>query len=119
MTVGGLMGHATKAAAQANPSQKFAIVDFPSEHPGLTNVDALTFNTVQDAFLGGYLAAAQSKTGKVATFGGQKLSTVTIYMDGFYDGVAYYNTKHHTHVTRSSAGVSQARTGASPTALPI
>jgi basic membrane protein A len=40
-----------------------------------------------------------SKTGKVATFGGEKLPTVTIYMDGFYDGVQYYNAKHGTHVS--------------------
>ena len=56
------------------------------------------FNTVQDGFLGGYLAAGMSKTKKVATFGGQKLPTVTIYMDGFWDGVQYYNSQHHTNV---------------------
>jgi basic membrane protein A len=39
-----------------------------------------------------------TKTGKVATFGGQKLPTVTIYMDGFYDGVQYYNSKHGKNV---------------------
>jgi basic membrane protein A len=59
----------------------------------------LVFNTVQDGFLGGYLAAGMTKTNKVATFGGIKLPTVTIYMDGFWDGVQYYNTQHHTHVT--------------------
>ncbi len=53
---------------------------------------------MQDGFLGGYLAAGMTKTGKVATFGGQKLSTVTIYMDGFADGVKYYNQKHHKNV---------------------
>jgi basic membrane protein A len=93
VTVGFLMGDATQAAAKAHPSQKFAIVDF-SYTPPLPNVDALLFNTAQD----GYLAAGMSKTGKVATFGGQKLPTVTIYMDGFYDGVQYYNQKHGTHV---------------------
>jgi basic membrane protein A and related proteins len=97
VTVGFLMGGATQTAAKANPNQKFAIVDF-SYVPPLKNVDALLFNTVQDGFLGGYLAAGMSKTGKVATFGGQKLSTVTIYMDGFADGVAYYNQKHHKSV---------------------
>ena len=56
------------------------------------------FNTVQDAFLGGYLAAGMTKTGKVATFGGQEFPTVTIYMDGYWDGVQYYNQKHGTHV---------------------
>ena len=35
------------------------------------NIDPLVFNTVQDGFLGGYLAAGMTKTGKVATFGGQ------------------------------------------------
>jgi basic membrane protein A and related proteins len=97
VTVGFLMGGATQTAAKANPKQKFAIVDF-GYSPALKNVDALLFNTVQDGFLGGYLAAGMTKTGKVATFGGQKLSTVTIYMDGFWDGVQYYNAKHHTHV---------------------
>ena len=97
VTVGFLMGDATQAAAKKSPSQKFAIVDY-NYTPPLKNVDALLFNTVQDGFLGGYLAAGMSKTHKVATFGGQKLPTVTIYMDGFYDGVQYYNTKHHTNV---------------------
>jgi basic membrane protein A len=97
VTVGFLMGDATQAAAKAHASQKFGIVDF-SYTPPLSNVDALLFNTAQDGFQGGYLAAGMSKTGKVATFGGQKLPTVTIYMDGFWDGVQYYNSKHGTHV---------------------
>jgi basic membrane protein A len=97
VTNGFLMGGATQTAAKANPSAKFAIVDF-SYSPPLKNVDALVYNTVQDGFLGGYLAAGMTKTGKVATFGGQKLSTVTIYMDGFADGVKYYNQRHHKNV---------------------
>jgi basic membrane protein A and related proteins len=97
VTLGFAMGDATKAAATAHPSQKFSIVD-NSYKPTLPNVDALVFNTVQDAFLGGYLAAGMTKTGKVATFGGQEFPTVTIYMDGYWDGVQYYNQKHGTHV---------------------
>src|SRR6516225_183683 len=97
ITNGFLMGAATQAAAKANPSAKFTIVDF-SYAPAIKNVDALVYNTVQDGFLGGYLAAGMTKTGKVATFGGQKLPTVTIYMDGFWDGVQYYNKQHHKHV---------------------
>jgi basic membrane protein A len=96
VTVGFLMAAATQGAAKASATSKFAIVDYP-KFPQ-TNIDSLVFNTVQDGFLGGYLAAGMSKTGKVATFGGQKLPTVTIYMDGFWDGVQYYNTKHHAHV---------------------
>jgi basic membrane protein A len=97
VTNGFLMGGATQTAAKANPSAKFAIVDF-GYTPPLKNVDALLYNTLQDGFLGGYLAAGMTKTGKVATFGGQKLSTVTIYMDGFADGVKYYNQQHHKTV---------------------
>jgi basic membrane protein A and related proteins len=96
-TVGFLMGDATQAAAKANPTQNFAIVDY-SYSPALSNVKALIFNTAQAGYLGGYLAAGMSKTGSVATFGGIKLPTVTIYMDGFAEGVAYYNTKHNTQV---------------------
>ena len=97
VTVGFLMGTATQNAAKAHASSKFAIVDY-NYTPPLKNVNALLFNTVQDGFLGGYLAAGMSKTGKVATFGGQKLPTVTIYMDGFWDGVQYYNAQHHKNV---------------------
>ena len=103
VTVGFLMGAATEAAAKANPDQKFAIVDCSYKTGCLTgtkepNIDQLTYNTVQDGFLGGYLAAGMSKTGKVATFGGIELPTVTIYMDGFWDGVQYYNSKHGKNV---------------------
>jgi basic membrane protein A and related proteins len=97
VTVGFAMGDATKAAATKYPNQKFAIVD-NSYSPVIPNVNALVFNTVQDGFLGGYLAAGMSKKGKVATFGGAQFPTVTIYMDGFYDGVQYYNSKHGTKV---------------------
>jgi basic membrane protein A and related proteins len=103
VTVGFLMGAATEAAAKANPTQKFAIVDCSYASGCLTgtkepNIDQLVYNTVQDGFLGGYLAAGMTKTGKVATFGGIELPTVTIYMDGYADGVQYYNSKHGTHV---------------------
>ncbi|MGH3188146.1 MAG: BMP family lipoprotein [Streptosporangiaceae bacterium] len=103
VTVGFLMGAATESAAKANPSQDFAIVDCSYASECLTgtkesNIDQLVFNTVQDGFLGGYLAAGMTKTGKVATFGGENIGTVTIYMDGYWDGVQYYNTQHHTNV---------------------
>jgi basic membrane protein A and related proteins len=103
VTVGFLMGAATEAAAKANPNQKFAIVDCSYASGCLTgtkepNIDQLVFNTVQDGFLGGYLAAGMTKTNTVATFGGAEIPTVTIYMDGYWDGVQYYNSKHGTHV---------------------
>jgi basic membrane protein A len=103
VTVGFLMADATEAAARANPRQKFAIVDCTYMSECLAgrrarNIDRLAFNTVQDGFLGGYLAAGLSKTHVVATYGGVALGTVTIYMDGFWDGVRYYNSRHQTPV---------------------
>jgi len=107
VTVGFNMGPATQSAALANPKQKFAIVDCSyasfclstKPHPPIAkNINQLVFNTVQDAFLGGYLAAGMSKTHVVATYGGAQFGTVTIYEDGFWDGVQYYNQHHHTNV---------------------
>jgi len=95
VAVGGLMAKATTDAAKANPNQKFAIVDSQSVPP---NVYGMEFNTAQSSFQAGYLAAAMSKTGKVATFGGLPIQPVTIFMDGFYEGVQYYNKQKNKKV---------------------
>jgi basic membrane protein A len=95
VTVGGLMATATQNAAKANPNQHFAEVDNPGNGK---NWQGLQFNAAQGGFLGGYLAAGYSKTGKVATYGGLKIPPVTVYMDGFYDGVQYYNQQNSKKV---------------------
>jgi basic membrane protein A len=97
VTVGFLLGDATKASATANANQKYAIVDFAYDPP-LPNVLGLTFSTDQAAFLAGYVAAGMSKTHKLGTFGGQKIPTVTIFMDGFWAGMKYYNQKNNANV---------------------
>jgi len=97
VTVGFLLGDATKAAAEANPDQSFAIVDYAYD-PAISNVLGLTFETDEAAFLAGYVAAGTTKTGKVGTFGGLPIPTVTIFMDGYYYGVQYYNEKNGTSV---------------------
>ncbi|WP_258805228.1 BMP family lipoprotein [Pseudarthrobacter sp. NS4] len=90
VTVGFLLGDATKAQAEANPDSHFAIVDFAYDPP-IANVKPIIYDTAQAAFLAGYLAAGTTKTGTVATFGGMNIPTVTIFMDGYADGVKYYN----------------------------
>ena len=90
ITVGFLLADATKAAAEANPDVHFAIVDSNTSAP---NVQGLTFATDQPSFMAGYLAAATSKTGIVATFGGINIPPVTIFMQGFVKGVEYYNAQ--------------------------
>jgi basic membrane protein A len=97
VTVGFLLGDATKASAEANPDQKFSIVDYAYD-PALPNVLGQVFATDQAAFLAGYTAAAVSKTGKVGTFGGIQIPTVTTFMDGYAMGVKYYNEQNGTNV---------------------
>jgi len=88
--VGFKLGDAISAAAKANPKVDFALVDdAPQGAP--SNLKPLEFNTAQSSFLAGYLAAAMSKTGKVGTFGGMNIPTVTVFMDGFAQGVDYFN----------------------------
>ena len=97
ITVGFLLADATKAAAEANPNVKFSIVD-NSYDPVIPNVVSQAFQTDEAAFLAGYLAAGVTKTSTVGTFGGMQIPTVTIFMDGFANGVAYYNKAHGTSV---------------------
>jgi basic membrane protein A len=97
ITVGFLLGDATKAAAIANPNQKFSIVDFAYD-PALANVVGQVFATDEGGFLAGYLAAGISKSGVLGTFGGINIPTVTDFMDGFVRGVAYYNKQKNAKV---------------------
>lgn len=100
VTVGFLLSDDTLAAAKKNPDIKFAIVDNndPENYPAAKNLKPLVFNTAQSAFMAGYLAAGTSQTKKVGTFGGAKIPTVTIFMDGFAQGVAYYNQQKSADV---------------------
>jgi basic membrane protein A and related proteins len=88
--VGFLLAEVTGEAAEANPDQDFAIVDYPNEW-GVDNVLGLLFATDEAAFLAGYAAAAFTETGIVGTYGGLNIPTVTIFMDGFLAGIEFYN----------------------------
>ena len=90
ITVGFALATATEAAAKQNPEVNFAIVDY-SSFEGVDNAKGLIFNTAQPSFMAGYLAAGMTQTGTVGTFGGAKYPTVTIFMDGFAQGIKYYN----------------------------
>jgi basic membrane protein A len=97
ITVGFLLGDATAAGAAANPDQQFGIIDFAYD-PAIPNVTGHVFATDQGAFLAGYVAAANTQTGTVATFGGIQIPPVTAFMDGFWYGVQYYNEQNGTAV---------------------
>jgi basic membrane protein A len=96
VAVGGLMGTDTDNVAKAYPNEQFAIVDYKSTVP---NVYSMQFDTAQAAYLAGYLAAGMSTTGKVGTYGGLNIPPVTIFMDGFVEGVQHYNQVNGKNVT--------------------
>jgi basic membrane protein A len=95
VTVGFELAESTLDQAGKNPELAFAIVDEVVE---ASNVKPVIFDTAQASYLAGYLAAGVSKTGVVATFGGGNQPPVTLFMDGFVDGVAKYNEVHGTSV---------------------
>lgn len=88
--VGYLLGKTIKPIAEKNPEIHFLGVDV-TEDGFSDNVKKLTYDTAQAAFLAGYVAAATTETGTVATYGGMEIPTVTIFMDGFAAGVEHYN----------------------------
>lgn len=102
-TVGFLLGDATLKAAKKNPDVDFAIVDYAffddkGNDISPPNAKGLTYATDQPSYLAGYLAAGMSQSGVVGTFGGLPIPTVTIFMEGFRQGVEKYNEDNGTEV---------------------
>lgn len=95
LTVGYELAAATADQAAANPDVQFAIVDETVDAP---NVRPIVFDTAQASYLAGYLAAGVSQTGIVATFGGGNQPPVTLFMDGYVQGVEAYNAANGTNV---------------------
>jgi basic membrane protein A and related proteins len=110
VTVGFLQTQATIDAAAANPTVAFAQVDTAwgcgpdftcgtADDTEPANYTGLDYQVDQAAMLAGYLAAGWTKSGKIATYGGQAFPGVTRFMDGLYAGIQYYNEKHTTTVS--------------------
>lgn len=100
--VGFMLNDAIRDAAEKNPDVHFALVDSritrDNEAQNLPNAKPLVFNTQEAAYLAGYAAAAASKTGVVAAYGGMAIPSVNIFLDGFADGVARYNKDNSKNV---------------------
>jgi basic membrane protein A len=96
ITVGFALAEAAAESAKANPDINYISIDdtVDTDFDGTTdseNIKPLVYDTAQAAFLGGYAAASVSKTGVVGTFGGQNFPTVSIFMDGYKQGVEHFN----------------------------
>lgn len=103
VTVGFLLEQATEDAATANPDTKFVLIDSTMSDEEfnpvmLDNVKSVVYNTQEAAYLAGYASAAATESGTIGTFGGMQIPTVTIFMDGFADGIDAYNEAHDADV---------------------
>ena len=86
---------AMESTARANPEQLFALVGRAAHEP---NVRSIQFDMVQPSFLAGYLAAGISANGVVCTYGSLVVPEVIDYMQGFANGVRYYNMQRGADV---------------------
>ncbi|MFT4135039.1 BMP family lipoprotein [Microbacterium sp.] len=96
ITVGFDLAASAAEAAAANPEVQFVSIDdiVDQDFDGETdepNIKPIIFDTAQAAFLAGYASASYSKAKKVGTFGGKPFPTVTTFMDGYKQGVDYWN----------------------------
>ncbi len=103
VTVGFALGEVTAINAAANPDIIFTMIDnvLTDENfapLALPNVRELVYQTDEAAFAAGYLAAGMSQTGILCTYGGANFPTVSIFMDGFTRGAAYYNEVKGTDI---------------------
>lgn len=95
VTVGFALSAATVESANANPEIEYVLIDDAADNDfdgtkDAENIKPLLYNTAEAAFLAGYAAADFTESGTVGTYGGQPFPTVTIFMDGFKQGVDYY-----------------------------
>jgi basic membrane protein A len=88
ITVGFLVGDATKKMAQKYPNIKFAIVDFAYDPP-INNVMGLVFSEDQSGFLAGALAGMMTKSKTVGAVLGMEIPPVVRFRKGYEAGVKY------------------------------
>ena len=88
ITVGFMLGDATKKIAQKYPQVHFAIVDFAYDPP-VTNIVGLLFAEDQAGFLAGALAGSMSKSKIVGIVAGADIPPVVRFRKGYEAGVKH------------------------------
>jgi basic membrane protein A len=88
ITVGFMLGDATKKMALKYPHVQFAIVDF-AYAPPVANIIGLTFAEDQSGFLAGALAGLMTKTKTVGMVAGVAIPPVIRFRKGYEAGVKY------------------------------
>ena len=88
LTVGFMLGDATKKMALKYPKIRFAIVDFAYDPP-LANVMGLVFAEEQSGFMAGALAGLMSESKIVGMVAGVKIPPVIRFRKGYEAGVKH------------------------------
>ncbi|MEW5722086.1 MAG: BMP family ABC transporter substrate-binding protein [Thermodesulfobacteriota bacterium] len=88
ITVGFMLGDATKRLAEKYPDKKFIIVEFAYDPP-LPNVMGLLFAGDQSGFLGGALAGLMTRSKTVGIVAGKEIPPVVAFRRGYEAGVKY------------------------------
>ena len=86
ISVGYMLADATREAAEANPDQKFAIID-DSSCSDLDNVTCLMFKQEQASYLVGYVSGLMTETNNVGFVLGNASETMHLFGYGYLAGV--------------------------------
>jgi basic membrane protein A len=97
IAVGFNLVDAVNAAADANPDKNFVTIDGYSM--GATNLKTVAFAMEESSYLAGYLAAANSKSKVIGTFGGEKIEVLYPFMSGYYYGAQAWASEFGQPVT--------------------
>lgn len=88
--VGYMLADATREAAEANPDQKFAIID-DAANADLDNVACLMFSQEQASYLVGVVAGMMTKTNKIGYIQGMVSDTMNLFGYGYIAGAESVN----------------------------
>ncbi len=88
ITVGFMLGDATKKMAQKYPQVRFAIVDFAYD-PAVENIAGLVFTEDQSGFLAGALAGLMTRSQTVGIVAGIAIPPVIKFRQGYEAGVRH------------------------------
>lgn len=88
--IGFKMADAALEAANNNPDQKYAVIDFAWDDTP-KNLIGVVFKAEEASFLVGYIAAKMTTTGKVGFIGGMSFPVIWGFEYGYRAGVRYGN----------------------------
>ena len=92
ITVGFMLGDATKKMAEKYPGKKFIIVDF-AYNPAVKNIIGLVFAENESGFMAGALAALMTKSNTIGIVAGMEIPPVIKFRKGYEAGAKYVNPK--------------------------